>query len=52
MQVSEIVRTKVVTLCSTDTISTAINKLTEHDISGAPVVNSNGNVVGDRKSVV
>jgi len=46
MLVSEIARTKVVTLRDTDTISEAISKLTEHDISGAPVVNESGSLVG------
>jgi CBS domain-containing protein len=46
MRVSEIVRTKVITLRDTDTISKAISTLTEHDICGAPVVDGGGNLVG------
>jgi CBS domain-containing protein len=46
MLVSDIVKTKVVTLRDTDTISKAISKLTEHNISGAPVLDESGSVVG------
>jgi CBS domain-containing protein len=46
MKISEIVRTKVITLRDSDSIAKAISTLTEHDISGAPVVDESGNLVG------
>ena len=46
MYVSEIIRTKVITLNKSDPVGKAISTLTEHDISGAPVVDDSGTLVG------
>lgn len=46
MFASDILRTKYVTLRSDDTMSKAINKLAENDLTGAPVVDDDGRVVG------
>jgi CBS domain-containing protein len=46
MKVEEVMTKKVITLKSSQTISEAVNELAEHHISGAPVMDDDGNTVG------
>jgi CBS domain-containing protein len=46
MKVEEVMTKKVVTLKLSQTISEAVEELAEHGISGAPVVDDSGNMVG------
>jgi CBS domain-containing protein len=46
MKVKEIMSTNVITLKSTDTIKDSVKVLVHNNISGAPVVDQNGKVIG------
>lgn len=46
MRVEEVMTKKVITLKSSQTVSEAVGELAEHGISGAPVVDSEGKLVG------
>ncbi len=46
MKVEDVMTRKVVTLKPDQTVSEAVGKLAEHGISGAPVVDKSGQVVG------
>lgn len=46
MEVRQIMVKKVITLSPTETIKEAVEKFAEHNISGCPVVDENGQVVG------
>ena len=46
MKVEEVMTKKVITLKSSQTVSEAVGQLAEHGISGAPVVDERGRLIG------
>jgi len=46
MKVEEVMTKKVITLKSSQTVSEAVGQLAEHGISGAPVIDEHGKLVG------
>ena len=45
-QALDVMRTNVITICADATVEDAIRSLLQHDISGAPVVDDQGSLVG------
>jgi CBS domain-containing protein len=46
MKVAEVMRKRVITLMPDTTLKDAVDRLAKHNISGAPVVDEDGNLVG------